>query len=36
MPLRQQKSSFKVVLTDLSMPDMSGMEVLAHFAETFS
>jgi DNA-binding NtrC family response regulator len=28
-----KKSSFKVVLTDLSMPDMSGMQVLAHFAK---
>jgi DNA-binding NtrC family response regulator len=27
-----KKSSFKVVLTDLSMPGMGGMEVLAHFA----
>jgi DNA-binding NtrC family response regulator len=27
-----KRSSFKVVLTDLSMPDMGGMEVLAHFA----
>ncbi len=26
-----EKSTFKVVLTDLSMPDMGGMEVLAHF-----
>lgn len=25
------RNSFKVVLTDLSMPGMSGMEVLAHF-----
>ena len=30
-----KKSSFKVVLTDLSMPDMSGMEVLAHFAKHY-
>ena len=27
-----KKSSFKVVLTDLSMPDLDGMEVLAHFS----
>jgi DNA-binding NtrC family response regulator len=27
-----KKSSFKVVLTDLSMPDVDGMEVLAYFA----
>ena len=26
-----RNSSFKLVLTDLSMPGMSGMEVLAHF-----
>jgi len=29
-------NSFKVVLTDLSMPDMSGMEVLAHFVQHYS
>ncbi len=28
-----KKSSFKVVLTDLSMPDMGGMQVLEHFAK---
>jgi DNA-binding NtrC family response regulator len=28
-----KRSSFKVVLTDLSMPDMSGMQVLEHFAK---
>ncbi len=28
-------SSFAVVLTDLSMPDASGMEVLAHFVKHF-
>lgn len=29
------KSSFKVVLTDLSMPGMGGMEVLAYFTEHY-
>jgi DNA-binding NtrC family response regulator len=29
------KSSFAVVLTDLWMPDVSGMEVLAHFVKQF-
>jgi DNA-binding NtrC family response regulator len=28
-----KKSSFKVVLTDLSMPDISGMQVLEHFVK---
>jgi nitrogen regulation protein NR(I) len=28
-------SNFKVVLTDLSMPDMSGMEVLAHLVKHY-
>ncbi|MGA2223722.1 MAG: sigma-54 dependent transcriptional regulator [Syntrophobacteraceae bacterium] len=28
-----KRSSFKVVLTDLSMPDMSGMQVLEHFVK---
>ncbi|MFZ2446679.1 MAG: sigma-54 dependent transcriptional regulator [Syntrophobacteraceae bacterium] len=27
-----QRTSFKILLTDLSMPGMSGMEVLAHFS----
>ncbi|MGO9372796.1 MAG: sigma-54-dependent transcriptional regulator [Syntrophobacteraceae bacterium] len=30
-----KKSSFKVVLTDLSMPDMDGMQVLAHFVQNY-
>ncbi|MGA3114985.1 MAG: sigma-54 dependent transcriptional regulator [Syntrophobacteraceae bacterium] len=29
------KSSFKLVLTDLSMPGISGMEVLAHFVKHY-
>jgi DNA-binding NtrC family response regulator len=29
------RSSFKVVLTDLWMPDMTGMEVLAHFVANY-
>ena len=28
-----KRSSFKVVLTDLSMPDISGMQVLEHFVK---
>ena len=30
-----RKSSFKLVLTDLSMPGMGGMEVLAHFVKHY-